>query len=271
MRVWGAVGGSLLVGTLVLATTRGTTGQVPERSRSVHATLARGGVAADPAEVVAGMFYTGATVRVSAVVPAGAEVAMVCRGETHPLVLKRKGKALGLIWMNVGEVSFQAVPEVYLLRTSAPLSRLASAPVLEDLDLGFTALAARSQPTGGQASLFGELVRLKQRDQLWEMAEGTVQVQEATEDGAALATTDFRLPVRARAGVYRVQVYAFDGGQGELLGSAEVRVTQGGTAALITSLAARHGLLYGILATLIAMAVGLLTGMVFGLGSKGGH
>lgn len=241
------------------------------RSQEPSDPRGRDGVAVEPSEIVAGMFYTGTTVRVSAIVPAGTRVAVICRGQTHPVVLKRKGKVLGLIWMNVADVSFPAVPDLYLLQTSAPVASLAPRAVVEDLTLGFDALAARSAPEPGRASLFGELVRLKQREGLWAVVEGGVHVQEGGDARTALATTDFRLPVRAPPGVYQVQVHAFDDDGSTLVGSADVRIVQGGVAGFFTTMAARHGLLYGIMATVIAMATGLLTGLTFGLAAKRGR
>lgn len=229
-----------------------------------------GGINVDPAEVQAGMFYAGATVHVSAVVPMDADVAIVCLGEGRPLKLKKKGKALGVIWMNVADVSFDEVPDLYLLRTSARLDGLAVPAVLKDLVVGYDALEARAGPGPGAEMLFDELTRLKERDRLWEVAEGTVHVQPA-EDGMALATTDFTLPAKAPPGVYRILVYAFRDGVGGVLGEGEVRVQQAGMAAFISSLATEHGLLYGALAASVAVVVGLATGFIFGLGSKGGH
>ena len=69
-----------------------------EQAVSVELTL-------EPSEVRAGMFFDGATVRVSAQVPEGLGVTVSCVGPEGSVVLNRKGKALGLIWMNVGEVA----------------------------------------------------------------------------------------------------------------------------------------------------------------------
>ncbi len=225
------------------------------------------GVAVEPAEVVTGLFYSGTTVHVSAVVPGGAKVAIVCRGQDRPLVLKKKGKVLGLIWMNVGRVEFRSVPGVYLLRTSDPVERLAPEPVLEEEGVGLEALSAGCGLGPGEAALFGELCRLQERDGVWRVSPGTVRLQPAR-GGVALATTDFELPARAGPGTYGVQVYTFTGGLGRLAGSAQLTVREGGGAALVSGLATRHRLLYGILAATAAVAVGLLTGLVFGLGSK---
>jgi uncharacterized protein (TIGR02186 family) len=229
-----------------------------------------GGINVDPAVVSAGMFYSGDTVHVSAVVPLGAKVAMVCVGDSHPLKLKKKGKALGVIWMNVADVSFGEVPDLYLLHTSGRLAGLAEPATLEDLAVGYDALEARAGPGRGAERLFGELVRLKGRDRLWGVAEGAVVLQPAG-DGMALATTDFALPAKAPPGRYRVRVYAFGEGAGAMIGEGEVQVRQVGLAGFIASLAREHGLLYGALAALVAVIVGLATGVIFGLGSKGGH
>jgi len=48
-------------------------------------------------------------------------------------------------------------------------------------------------------------------------------------------------------------------------------VRQGGVPAFIADLAAEHGRVYGVLAVAVAVGVGLLTGVVFGVGSRGGH
>lgn len=229
-----------------------------------------GGINVDPAEVPAGMFYSGATVHVSAVVPMDVDVAMVCTGSSHPLELKKKGKALGVIWMNVGDVSFGAVPDLYLLHTSDPLDELAAPGTLRDLEVGYEALEARSEPGPGADALFGELTRLKHRDGLWVERESAVALQPAA-DGMALATTDFVLPAKAPPGTYRVFVYAFRDNAGVMIGEGQVQVRQMGLVGFIASLASERGLLYGVLAALVAVIVGLATGVVFGLGSKGGH
>lgn len=227
-------------------------------------------VSVDPPEVVAGMLYGGTTVRVSARVQPGVTVAIVCRGENAPVALREKGKVLGVLWMNVGEVRYEEIPELYLLRTSTDLDHLAPASERERLDIGFAALRA-SIPSGGgtDEDIFGELVRLKQRDGLWETAVNTVAMR--TDAEGTVVVTDFQLPVKAPPGTYRVLVFTFAAGRGELAGSAEFRIRQGGVPAFIAQLATGHGLLYGVLAVVVAVAMGLLTGFVFGLGSRKGH
>ncbi|MCG6954350.1 MAG: TIGR02186 family protein [Gemmatimonadetes bacterium] len=225
-------------------------------------------VQVEPSQVAVKMMYKGAALRVRVPVRDSACVATVLEGDERDLALKRKGKVLGLIWMNVGDVIFEHVPGVYLLRTSCPLVDLARPAVLEELGLGFGALgrgAAASDPT-----LRSELVRLKMRDGLWDVSEGTVTLEPGL-DGGKHAVTDFFLPPKAAPGEYRVLVYVFEQGEGRLLDESTVQVSRAGVAAFISGLSLRHGLLYGILAVVVAAGAGLLTGVVFGLGGGKGH
>jgi uncharacterized protein (TIGR02186 family) len=223
----------------------------------------------EPAVVVAGMFYDGAVVHIRADVPATADIVVLGRSEDAPLRLRRKGKALGVVWMNVGDVAWDSVPDLYLLRSSTALDSLGPLWELERLGIGLASLRARARPGPGADSLFGELVRLKQKDGLWAVSAGSVSL--TTRAGGVVAETDLSVPVKAPPGAYEVLVYAFEEGAGRLVARDTLEVVQGGLPAFIGSLAAEHGLLYGVLAVVVAVVVGLVTGMVFGLGSKKGH
>jgi uncharacterized protein (TIGR02186 family) len=225
----------------------------------------------EPARVEMTMFFTGSRVRVSAPVGPDARVAVVLAGEERTISAKRKGKVLGLLWMNVGDVSFEAVPDVYLLRTSCPLGALADRATLYALGLGMDALGDRSTDTAEDRALFDELVRLKWDEGLWQVAESSVTLQRSQVEAATLATTEFLLPARTPPGRYRVSVYAFEDGRAEVAAEGTLVVVQAGAAALVSNLATHHGLLYGILAVVVAGAAGLLTGVVFGAGSGKGH
>jgi uncharacterized protein (TIGR02186 family) len=227
----------------------------------------------DPATVEATTFYDGANVRVNAEVPEGYEIAVVCRGKEAPVELKRKGRVLGVLWMNVGDVSFERIPTMYKVQTSASLDELAEHNVLSELEIGYPALLTRSSPKGSgfdAGTIFDELVKLKKDEGLFSVEQGFLKLHSGS-PGRKRVETVFRVPAKAPPGDYQVRVMGFKDGRGELLASGELKITQIGTAAFISSLARQHGLLYGILAAFIAVVVGLLTGVVFGLGSKGGH
>lgn len=228
-------------------------------------------VTVTPADVGMGLLYQGATLQVHGRIPAGADAVLLCVGADGKLVLKHKGKVWGLLWMNTGEVVFERVPTVYLLQTSTDLASLAPPEALVRLGIGYPALEERAMAGGGEDSgWFPELVRLKERERVFGVAEGVLR-PEPQQYGRAVVDSTFFLPARVPAATYDVRLYSFRDQAGVLVGSATATLRQVGTTSFVASMARRRGLLYGIVAVLVAMAAGLFTGLVFGLGGKGGH
>jgi hypothetical protein len=243
---------------------------IPDRNPVQADTVPVAELRIEPEVIRAGMFFHGATITVSALVPDDVAVAVACVGAYESVVLNRKGKVLGLIWMNVGEVEFDDAPSLYLLHASAQLDELATPAALEALTLGYGALEARAgaaTSSGNPGHLFRELVRLKESERLYAIAEGRVEMSPASH-GMMRITTEFRLPAKAPTEDYQILVYGFSRGEGALLETGVVRLTQVGAASFIAGLAAEHGLLYGALAVAVAISVGLLTGMAFDLRSR---
>ncbi len=218
-----------------------------------------------PAEIDIGLFYSGHDLEVRAEAPAGVDLVFRLSGPSEPLTLKKKGRKYGFLWMNVGEVEFPALPGVYLLRSTRPLPDLAPVAERLSLGLGYDALEA-SLPEGDTEprELFGELIELKEHDDLYSSRVGGVEV---TADGAVQqATARLFLPAKAPVGDYQVEVFAFRDGRVEPVGSAGIHLQRGREVAFLTDMVKDRGLLYGCLAVIIAIFAGLGTGLVFGKG-----
>ena len=231
------------------------------------------GLSLEPSEVRAGMFFDGATFRVSALVPEGMAITISCVGNSESVTLNRKGKAFGIIWMNVGEVEFDNAPDLYLLHTTEELNDIAESSLLETLGVGYAALENQVTVKGAEGEevrFFREFVSLKESDGLYSFSEGAVE-EEAVADGSVRVSTDLHLSPKTPPGEFQILIHGFHEGSGTLLGTAPLRVEQVGMAASIRTLAIEHGLSYGILAVVVAISVGLLTGVLFGLGTKKAH
>ncbi|NOZ02189.1 MAG: hypothetical protein GXP54_09905 [Deltaproteobacteria bacterium] len=231
------------------------------------------GLTVEPRVVEADILYNGADIEVTGIVPAGSGAAVVCRGKDGEVGLKQKGKVWGVLWMNTGEVTFDGVPSFYQASTSARLADIAPADVLKRLVIGYDAVEAHAtlRPEGADKHLlFTQFVKLKESEGLYSFDEGAVRLEPAME-GASRVRAMCHLPAKAQPGKYQVLLFALSKDDGKLVSASGVTLARAGTAAFISSLAVNHGLLYGVLAVLIAVAVGLLTGLVFSLGSKGAH
>ncbi len=228
----------------------------------------RATIRVEPKEIQVGMFYRGTKVHVEGTAPAGVRLAVLCVGHEAKVELKRKGKVRGVLWMNVGNVTFERVPSLYLALTDADGAGLLqrSAPADVRLGLGYGGLEAQVLPAQADEdarTLFRELIKLKEDERLYSVRNGPGR---SDPNGFS---ADFWLPASVPSGAYEVQVMGYRGDSGELLASQELTVKRGGLVALISAMAERHGLLYGVLSVLFAIAMGFLSGMVFRMASKG--
>jgi len=226
----------------------------------------------EPDHIQVGFFYGGQKISVRANVPAGDNVLVKVKGATRKLDLKKKGKVFGFLWMNVGEVVYEDVPGLYIIRSSYKLTDLAPANVLQQLEIGYDALKAKivKAPDGEAGKLFGDLIKLKESEGMFTIVEGGIR-HAPTPSGREQIATEFLLPPKAPVGEYLVELYGFKDGSGTLLGSGSIALEQDHLIRFITSMAGNHSLLYGCLAVMVAIVVGLLTGIIFGLGKGKAH
>ena len=226
----------------------------------------------EPDHIQVGFFYGGQKISVRANVPAGDNVLLKVKGATQRLDLKKKGKVFGFLWMNVDEVVYEDVPGLYIIRSSCKLADLAPANVLQQLEIGYDALKAKivKAPEGEAGKLFGDLIKLKEREGMFTIVEGGIR-HAATPGGREQIATEFLLPPKAPVGKYLVELYGFKDGSGTLLGSGRITLEQDHLIRFITSMVEHHSLLYGCLSVMIAIVAGLLTGVIFGLGKGKAH
>ena len=238
------------------------------RAGSPEPSEQRATIRVEPREIRVGMFYRGTKVHVDGTAPAGYRVALVCVGHEGKVELKRKGKVGGVLWMNVGDVTFEHVPSVYLAVTDQDGADLHGRPVPAGvrLGLGYGGLEAQVLPAQGDENmhwLFREFIKLKENEQVYSVRNGPVRSSPTS------VSADFFWPASVPAGTYEVQVLGYRGDTGELLASETLTVKRVGLADLISSMAQRHGLIYGILSILFAIAMGFSTGLIFRMASKG--
>jgi len=226
----------------------------------------------EPENLDIATFFDGTTLEISGEVPAGTDVAVLLRGSERAVDLSVKGKVWGLLWMNVGEIRFERVPSAYLLASAIMICDLAPYDVRKPLGLGLDALTASVVRDRDSESkhLFEELIKLKQREQLYGTFDDAVTI--APVDGGRLSyVAKIPVPARIPEDTYQVSLWGFRDGGAAKLAQTDFVVKEVGATHAIAELAAKHGTLYGALALIIALVVGLTTGMVFGLGGKGGH
>ena len=227
-----------------------------------------------PEAVDIGTFFNGTEVYVSGNVSRDAEVVVRLSGMRQDVALKKKGKVLGLLWMNLGSITIHNAPTLYLVYISDDLETTARTQPdkWEDLGFGFAALKKKvdiSSAEGDSEEIFGEFLKLKESEGLYAIEPGRVTYGEGESGGKSFEAV-LQIPPRLTPGKYLVETFAVKDGSVEASTKAELQVKQVGFPALVSGLAFKRGALYGLLATIIAIAAGLLMGVLF-KGEKGAH
>jgi hypothetical protein len=225
--------------------------------------VAQPGLRVEPREVEIGAFYAAQPVKVSAEIPEGCGAVIEIMGKDIEEQLLRKGRHWD-IWMNVGEIDIDGAPTVYFAQSS-DLSSLS--PPTAETDFGYGALEPRVSFHGDVSGLshlriFDEFIKLKESEKLYRVEPGAVRLNRGA-DGASVVSGTFTIPSRIPPGTYRVILSVLRAGQRVETRTGFVEVRMVGLPALLKDLARHRGALYGLLAIVVAVAFGYLTGVAF--------
>lgn len=227
-------------------------------------------VSVNPETIAMGTAYNGVDIFVSGTIPQDTEVLIRVVGNEKSEHFKKKGKALGLLWMNMATVEIDHAPAMLLLAPSDTLEKMRTEQPAswQKLNLGFTALKrqiAVAPETEDKDFIFKEFLKLKQHEGLYGVQKNAVRYTAQGVESAFTATLHF--PADLPQGKYEIQTYLIMDGNivGEARNSIEAKTV--GAPAFLTFLAFQHGLLYGILAVIVAILAGLFTGYLFRGGS----
>jgi hypothetical protein len=214
-------------------------------------------------------FFHGTWVKIRGRCPPGSKVLVEVVGEDEKEILMKVGRR-GPLWMNVAEVRIEGVPNFYLLlgHSETPLATASHKMDSDDgKTYGYYRLRQRARVNGSQVNegeevkLFEEFVNLKESEDLYGLLPNAIQVKPRG-DGDYFEGK-FWLPPRVYAGDYEVRALLARGNETLRASSAKLKVVRAGLPAILSSLALREPALYGVLAVVVAMATGLLMGVVF--------
>jgi uncharacterized protein (TIGR02186 family) len=191
--------------------------------------------------------------------------------ENIPLSVNRKGR-VALMWMNVKQFKVTGLPLLYKIHSTRPINQILSKELASELGIGYDVLKnqMRLKLVRGEKgaddldTVFDGILRLKKEANLYNIDEKRIEIT-----GGKLFKHYFRFPSAATEGVYRAESYIFK--QGKLIGKGvdEVRIQKKGIEEAFTKMAFNHPVLYGIIALVVALGMGLLVGFIFKKG--GGH
>ncbi|MFH1034951.1 MAG: TIGR02186 family protein [Pseudomonadota bacterium] len=223
-----------------------------------------------PESVTISTFFSGVEMDITGDLPPGCQAVLTVRGKRIEEELMRKSRHWDL-WMNSGEVDIDHAPLLYMALSSDPALL---SPGAGDYPWGYAALEKQAQFTGRlkpveDDAIFREFVQLKERDKLYRLYPGALEIIKTSPDSWR-ARAKLRLPSRIKPGTYHVALWILRDSKLVEKRTATFQVSMAGAPAILHAMARNHGVLYGLLAVALAMAVGMLTGLVFQR-KGGGH
>ncbi|MFZ5452487.1 MAG: TIGR02186 family protein [Thermodesulfobacteriota bacterium] len=216
-----------------------------------------------PNQVDVGTFFDGAEVKIQGVIPAGTTAVVEVVGSEASEHLLRKGRRGGL-WMSVGAIQVDHAPSLYMLLSNAPkIPELTGSAT----PWGYAALAKRVKFSGSlqpneEDKFFQEFMGLKQGEKLYRILPDALKTA-TPQKGQVAFQGVLPLPAKVPPGQYQVRLAVVS--QGRLLAQqdAVLYVKLVGFPAMLSTLARQQGLLYGIMAVIIAIVTGFIMGFLF--------
>ena len=187
----------------------------------------------------------------------GDEILVVVRGPTRPVVVRRKVRVLGIMWVNGPAARFSDVPGFYAIAGTRPAWQILPEVERQNNGLGLDALPLFS--TGARSPHFrAALLELEKDSGLWLEHAATVEI------GAnRLFHVRVPLPAAVPTGEYRVEVLLVRSRRIFAREEMEFRVDRVGAADRIATVADAQPLLYGIACVLLAAFAGWFGSVLF--------
>ncbi|MBI4697600.1 MAG: TIGR02186 family protein [Nitrospirae bacterium] len=215
-------------------------------------------------------FYHGSTVSVKGNSDPGTDLIIKITSPEGHQALKKKGKAAGFLWMNVGSLEFEHVPNLYFLHSTKKIEDLLSKDEIEKYLIGYTALEKHIEikPVENEnekTRWFNEFVKFKESSKLYSTSHGKISTTSKNGRQDYYILLDW--PFQASPGNYTVTVYAVKDGRVAEKADANVLVEQVGIVKTLFDMAKNKAALYGIISIVAALGAGFGVGLIF---RKGG-
>jgi hypothetical protein len=216
-------------------------------------------------------FYHGSTVSIRGISEPGTDLIIKITSPEGHQVLKQKGKVAGMLWMNVGMLSFEKTPNFYEVFSTKKAEDILSREEMEKHMIGYPALMKHVEITPvaneeEKAKWFDEFVKFKEASKVYATSSGKIETT-MNPDGKQeyYVLTDW--PYQASPGDYLVTVYAVKDHKVVEQATSRVNVEQVGMVKMLATMAKNSAAFYGILSIGIALGAGFGVGLVF---RKGG-
>lgn len=190
-----------------------------------------------------------------------ADIVVVLRGPSQPLIVREKQKLGGLIWVNAESARFLSAPGYYAIASSRPLEQLVDERTAAIYELGVKNLqlspASNEQPETRRRFEDG-LIGLFSKANLYVEQPGSIEIT-----NGVLYRARLPIPARVPVGTYVTETFLVKDGRIIAVASKEVQIDKSGFERFVAESARHYPLTYGIVAVLLSLLLGWGAAMAF--------
>ncbi len=226
-----------------------------------------------PSRIAVDSLYHGSSVVVSGETDAEDEIIIKFSSPKKEILLRKKGKRSGLLWMNVGELELNPVPDVYLVYATGDINSMLNEDQQDRFMLGYDTFrrVVEVTPVSGETEKekwIREFLHFKEKNKVYGIVSGQIETQ--TEGSRKTFNLSINWPYQAPPQDYTVGTYAVRDGIVLDYKETTLSVEKVGALKYISDKAYNSSAAYGIISILIAIASGFIVSIIF-KGGGGGH
>lgn len=216
-----------------------------------------------PSRVEVDLFFRGARLVATGAAPADCRVVLKLEGDRRAVTYRRKERR-GPLWIGTGRVVFDSLPGLYAIAASSDSSDVSRQleAVGEGIDALRQSVAIEQAPPGDDGFVFDEFLRLETQRGFYAVRPGSIELSDG-EGAFDSFRSEFRIPAAVRPGTYRATLYCFREHQPVSETVRTFSVEKVGIVRVISDIAFRNGGLYGVVSVVVALAAGLVVGVIF--------
>ena len=206
--------------------------------------------------------------------PEGCDIILKIVSPVRDFRLNKSGKGLGFVWLPVGHAEVKDIPAMYQVLGSAKITDILPPAeqeaagltsdykeVYEQCKVHFDKDMPHNEISGLRREYVSGLIKIFKDAGLYLREEGAIQINGSQFSARSVQPSD------APLGEYKVFCYAVQDGKARLIFQDKFLVKSGTLGQWLAYHAQASPVIYGVLAAVIAVAAGLLVGVVF---RKGG-
>jgi uncharacterized protein (TIGR02186 family) len=226
-----------------------------------HAAQETDALVVSPKIIEVNSFFSGHGVTISGDIKAADDVIIEITGKDGTNNFELKGR-VGPFWMTTGKLKLENIPGLYIVLLPQGKDWLQKA---DAMGLGMDQIKKRIVSSGTVKvpdNVFSMFKKLKKHEELYDEIIGAVTYSKA-ENGVKHFVAKCRVPSSIALGSYLVKASVISGGAPTQELNSQLIVQEVGFVKFVNTLASDRRITYGVSAVIIALAAGLLMGVVF--------